>query len=231
MPKDHLTPEHHAAAARLAEWLARGGGVPFKASDSIDSLVRGYVDDLNRDFLDVLDGNTSAPAAARSHRLSIGLLAEPAYDAGMQDGGADPDEKDDTDEAAISDWETEQNSHVADLWDAVKQLRQDRKQLTPDEYTARQLTINNRIGQWGESLRNLYSLAKANAQKNKTVIWHYGDTDHCDTCQELNGQRHRLKWFLDKGYIPQENGSDTLDCHGYHCQCHLDDMNGEQVMP
>lgn len=231
MPKDHLTPEHHAAAARLAEWLAHGGGVPFKATDSIDSLVRGYVDDLSSAFLDVLDGARSVPAAQRGHLAMLPDLAERAYDAGLQEGGVDPADKDDQDEEAINEWVSTQSGFVAGLWADVKQLRADRKDLTPDEYAARQLTINDRIGQWGESLRNLWSLAKANAQKNKTVVWHFGDTDHCATCQELNGQKHRLKWFLDKGYIPQENGSDTLECHGYHCQCHLDDMQGEQVMP
>lgn len=215
----------NAAVELLARHMAA------KASSAIDGMIRGYLDDLNREFLDVLDGNTSTPAAARAHRLSIELLAEPAYDAGMEDGGADPDEKDDIDEAAISDWQSEQDSHVDDLWADVKQLRKDRPDLGPDDYAARQLIINNRLGQWSESLRNLYSLGKANAQKNKSVTWNYGDTDHCDTCDGLNGQRHRLKWFLDRGYIPQQNGSQTLDCHGYHCQCTLDADDGEQVMP
>lgn len=217
------------AGSAAVEYLAAQAAT--KATSEIDGLVRGYVDDLTRDFLDVLDGDTSAPAAARSHSAVLPDLAERAYDAGMTDGGADPADRDDTDEAEIADWVSTQDSQVGGLWDAVKELRADKKDLTKDEFTARQLIINDRIGQWGESLRNLYSLAKGNAQKNKSVTWHFGDTDHCDTCASLNGQRHRLKWFLDKGYIPQENGSDTLDCHGYHCQCTLDDDDGETVMP
>lgn len=203
----------------------------LKAASEIDSLIRGYVDDLNKSFLDVLDGELSVPSAGRSHHAVLPDLAERAYDAGMVEGGADPDEKDATDEEAVTDWTTAQDSQVDGLWDAVKELRGDKKDLTPNEFAARQLTINDRIGQWGESVRNLFSLGKANAQKNKTVTWHYGDTDHCDTCASLNGQRRRLKWFLDKGYIPQQNGSETLDCHGYHCQCTLDDDNDETVMP
>jgi len=227
-----LKPEHHAAARAIVDWLRGEAGTrPFKAADGIDEMVQGYIDDLTRNFLDVLDADLSVPAAARSHRLSIGLLAERAYDAGMTEGGADPDEKDDTDETAITDWETEQNSHVADLWADVKQLRKDKPDLSKDEYNARHLTINDRLAQWGESLRNLWSLAKANAQRNLSVIWHVGDTEHCVTCKGLDGQQHRLKWFLDKGYIPQENGSDTLDCNGFNCQCHLDDLKGNQVMP
>lgn len=227
-----LKPEHHAAARDLVSWLkGEAGTQPYKAAASIDAMVQGYVDDLTRYFLDVLDRGLTVPAAARGHRLSIGLLAERAYDAGMEEGGADPAEKDDTDEQAVTDWETEQNSHVADLWAAVKQLRTDRKTLGKDEYNARQLTINNRLAQWGESLRNLWSLAKANAQRNMTVVWKVGPTEHCATCAELNGQRHRLKWFLDKGYIPQENGSDMLDCHGFNCQCTLEDLKGNTVMP
>jgi len=232
MPKDHLTPEHHAAARELAQWLAgQASGLPFKATDGIDSLVQGYVDDLTRNFLDVLDGAQSIPRATRAHMALIDKNAVLGYEAGMTDGGADPAEIDDVDNAAINDWVETQDSHVSDLWADVKQLRADKPELSKDDYAARQLTINDRLAQWGESLRNLYSLGKANAQRNKSVTWHFGDTDHCDTCAKLDGQRHRLKWFLDKGYIPQENGSGTLDCHGYHCQCTLDDDNGEQVMP
>lgn len=232
MPKDHLTLQHHAAARDLAAWLAgqRGTG-PLKADGGIATLVQVYLDDLTRNALDVLDGKTSAPAAERAHRRLVDDNAEEAYDLGMTDGGADPADKDDTDEEALNGWVVTQDGFVAGLWADVKQLRADRKDLSKDDYAARLRGIMDRIGQWGDSLRNLYSLAKANAQKNKSVTWHYGDTDHCATCQSLNGQRHRLKWFLDKGYIPQENGSDTLDCRGFNCQCHLDDDKGEQVMP
>ncbi len=223
------------ARAALSELLTtarkwQAAAFPMKAS-TIDGLVRGYVDDLTRDFLDVLDGRRSIPQAENGHRNMLPDLGELAYEAGMEDGGADPAERDDVDEAAIADWVASQEPQVGGLWADIKQLRTDKKNLDEDEFAARQLTINDRIGQWGESLRNLYSLAKANAQKNVSVTWEFGDTDHCDTCQSLNGQRHRLKWFLDKGYIPQENGSQTLDCHGFHCQCELVDDEGNTVMP
>ncbi len=210
------------------QWQA--AAFPQKAGD-IDGLVQTYIDDLTRDFLNVLDGALSVPRATNSHRTMLPDLAEQAYDFGMVDGGAQLADKDDTDEAAINDWVSGQDSQVGGLWDDIKQLRTDKKTLSPDDFAARQLTINDRISQWGASLRNLYSLAKANAQRKVMVTWHYGDTDHCATCQSLNGQRHKLGWFLDNGYIPQENGSDTLDCHGFNCQCELVNDDGETIMP
>jgi len=221
-----VSPAHHKAALAVAAIVA--GMV--KAS-GIDALVRGYVDDLTRNFLDVLDGKLSMPAAVKQHHLFLNELAEQAYDLGMTDGGADPAEKDDTDEAAIADWNIGQDGQVQGLWADAKQLRADKGELSKDEFEARHSALMDRLAQWGDSLRNLYSLAKGNAQKNQMVTWHFGDTDHCDTCAKLDGQRHRLSWFLDKGYIPQENGSETLDCHGFHCQCTLTNDKGEQVMP
>jgi hypothetical protein len=204
----------------------------LKAASEIDSLIRGYVDDLTRNFLDVLDGAMSVPAAVRAHQRYIDTLAEQAYDAGMTDGGADPAEKDSADEETFNAWIVEQDSHIEGLWDAVKQLRKEAGDLTTDEYNARQLAINDRIGQWGESLRNLYSLAKANAQRNLSVTWALGATEmHCETCAGLDGQRHRLKWFIDKGLIPQQNGSQTLQCGGWRCDCTLSDDSGNQIMP
>jgi hypothetical protein len=223
-----LTPEHQHAARQAAAVVAQF--IKASASD-IDSLIRGYVDDLNSNFLDVLDGGMSAPAAVRDHQRMIDTLAEQAYDIGMTDGGADPADKDSEDEDTFNGWVVQQDAYIGGFWDGVRQLRKDRKDMTDEDYAAGQLTLNNRIGMWGDSLRNLYSLAKANAQKNMSVTWHFGDTDHCATCASLDGQRHRLKWFLDKGYIPQENGSDTLDCHGFNCQCTLENDDGDVIMP
>lgn len=228
-----ISSAHRKAALAVAALVA---GM-LKAS-VIDGLVRGYVDDLTRNFLDVLDGKLSTPTAVKLHHSFLEQLAERAYDAGMTDGGADPADKDAADEAAVADWTAGEDGHVADLWADVKQLRADKKNLSPEDYAARQLTINDRLAQWGESLRNLYSLAKANAKRKVMGTWKLGQTEqHCQThgdtmgCAQLNGQRHRLGWFLDNGYIPQENGSETLTCGGWKCECTIQDDSGKVLMP
>lgn len=221
--------------AAAKEWNDAALNTPVSvkaAAEGIDAMVQGYVDDLTKNFLDVLDGGMSVPAAVRGHHLFVTTLADRAYDAGMEEGGADPDDKDDADEAAVNDWTSTQEGAIGGLWDDVKQLRKDKPDLDKDEYAARQLTINDRLGQWGESLRNLYSLAKAMAQKNKSGTWKLGATEqHCGTCAELDGQTHRLSWYLKKGYIPQQNGSATLECGGWHCDCTIEAEDGTVLLP
>ena len=87
-PRDELRRLLHLAEVTLA---ARMRGT-VKASE-IDGLVRGYVDDLTRDFLDVLDGQRSVPQAENGHRNMLPDVGELAYEAGMTDGGADPYER------------------------------------------------------------------------------------------------------------------------------------------
>jgi hypothetical protein len=35
---------------------------------------------------------------------------------------------------------------------------------------------------------------------------------------------------LDKGYIPQQPGSETLACGGWNCDCQIVDDDGERLL-
>ena len=223
------------AVSSLDLWLrGQAGNVPYKATpEGIDAMVQGYVDDLTRDFLDVLDGHRSVPKSERGHRGYVEQLAEPAYDAGMTDGGADPADKDDTDEAAINDWVSTQEQAIGGLWDDIKQLRTDEihshGQMSKDEYAARQLTINDRIALWGQSLRLLYADAKARAQKDAVVHWVLGEAEHCEDCLAYAELKpHRMSWWQDQGRMPQ---SRDLACHGFNCACSLQNRDGDVLYP
>ena len=90
--------------------------------------------------------------------------------------------------------------------------------------------LDNRIDFWTRSIEAAGAQGVASAQANAMGTWVYGDTDHCSTCLKLNGQRHRVKWFVSKGYIPREPGSDTLECNGFRCQCRVVDDKGKQLL-
>jgi hypothetical protein len=199
---------------------------------SVNDVVTGYRDDLTRDFLDVLDGRISLPEAERRHYRYIARDAEAAYIEGLAAGGVGADDLDDDDRAAIDAWEAGQRAYVGGLWEAVGDYRKARRGMERAERDAGQRAIQERIGLWAGALRDLSGLGKASALANMLVTWQLGATElHCRVCNRLDGQRHRLKWFTGRGYIPQENGSEKLDCGGWRCLCTLRDTKGKVILP
>lgn len=67
-----------------------------------------------------------------------------------------------------------------------------------------------------KSIMPIYNEGIMSADKNGTYTWVYGDTEHCADCKRLNGQVHRLRNWISRGWIPQ---SDKLECKGFYCKC------------
>lgn len=99
------------------------------------------------------------------------------------------------------------------------------KEYPPAELEAE---ATRRAEAYGASLNAVGIEGKLRGLKNQSLTWHYGDTDHCDTCASLNGQRHTARWYLNRDYIPGKPGC-ALTCGGYNCQCYLTDKDGNVV--
>jgi hypothetical protein len=129
---------------------------------------------------------------------------------GLEDGGVKTTDADgvvmplEPDEQAIYDnWLIEQSAYLADF---AKTLT---KGAEPD--------ADFKAGLWAnKSIMPIYNEGIMSADKNGTYMWVYGDTEHCPDCLRLNGQVHRLRNFISRGWIPQ---SDKLACKGFFCKC------------
>jgi hypothetical protein len=211
------SPAHKTAALLVALRLAA-----LAAQKSVNEVVRGYDDALTRFAFDVLGGRMGPVDFRRAHKELLRAVALEAYSEGLREGGVD-EPPDDDDRATVRGWLDEQVGHVNDFaaWLAGGD---------PRNSEAKRRELADRVALWVQALDNLGGLGRAAALANTMVTWRVGDTEHCDTCQELNGQRHRLKWFTSKGYVPREIGSDTLECGGYHCMCQLVNDKGERIL-
>jgi hypothetical protein len=70
-----------------------------------------------------------------------------------------------------------------------------------------------------KSLRAAYQLGRVSADRNGMYEWVLGATEeHCRTCLRLNGQRHRLREWHIRGWLP---GDPKLECKGFNCDCKL----------
>lgn len=197
---------------------------------TVAKRVDDYEVDLSEMVVDVLNGDAAASKLGAKLRALIRRAApEMGLEALEEAGSGDPAaDYDDAVTAIVDGW-------IADQLDYVDGFVADTGAATRanagDEWEARQASIIDRVTLWAGSLANLGAKVKADYLANKPGTWVYGDTDHCDTCQKLNGQRHRLRWFTERGFIPQQNGSETLECGGWRCQCTIVDDEGNQLLP
>jgi hypothetical protein len=208
--------------AIAADALKQMAAILNVTSKSVDEIVAEYDNTLTANVRRGFRGQTDERELAAAHRDMIRAFAPQAYYEGLRQGGVEQDEADDDDRATIKDWIGEQLSHVRGFAEAVMDAKRDK---------ALQDAVYARLDQWLRALQSLGNLGYASAQKNAMGIWEYGATEHCATCAQLNGKRHRLKWYLQKGYIPREPGSQTLDCGGWECQCQIIADNGRVLLP
>lgn len=210
--------------ARAAIALTRAATVlaTYKAEpQGVEGYVAEYDNLLTALIRKAWRGDITAGEMAAEHRRILKNLAPGCYYAGIQDGGVDQSEADETDRQTIADWTTEQSSHTLDFAKAARDAGKDK---------AARDAVKARADMWLAAMLALGNLGRASAQANAMGEWIVGPTEHCSTCAKLNGQRHRVKWFVSKGYIPREPGSDTLECNGFRCQCRVVDDKGKQLL-
>jgi hypothetical protein len=123
----------------------------------------------------------------------------------MEESGIQDAEMDIEDRAFYSSWLTTQSNYVTDFARTLP--------IDPVFDPQARATM-----WWNKSVMGMYQYGKVSADKNGLYMWVYGDTEHCDTCLRLNGQKHRLKDWYRKGLMPK---SDRLACKGYFCACSL----------
>jgi len=205
------------------------GADAIMALKSVNEVLREYEDLLTRYVIDAANGNMSAGEMSRAHKSALKRIAPQAYDEGLREGGvSDPEaERDEGDDETIDDWVKDQSSYTLDFASAAAEV----SKLKGDEKTEARRAVLDRVVDWVNALRTLANKGFASAKENMTVTWEYGDTEHCDTCQSLNGKTRRLKWFTARGYYPREPGSPTLACSGFKCLCKIVDAKGRQVLP
>lgn len=171
-----------------------------------------------RDYLDGTDRATSYKTAFK--RNMVEAFAS-AVENGVLDGGGELPLEGDED-ALLTAAQSAELGNIDSLFDTLKDLR-DIGEVSPDA------EAQARADGYTSTLNGLYNQAVLMAMKNKMVTFEGDDgVNSCETCQWLQGQRHRASWFVDNGYVPP-NG-ENIDCApGGHCKHKLVDDDGNEV--
>jgi hypothetical protein len=133
-----------------------------------------------------------------------------AWNEGMRLNELDPSEMTDEQFAILQDI-------IASEYTYVDQFAAD---VASGNYTLPQLQA--RAGVWANRYNDVVNQAKLETADLKDKYeWVYGDTEHCDTCAQLNGLVATAKEWEIAGIKPQSPPNDRLSCGGWRCKCEL----------
>lgn len=167
-----------------------------------------FVDDVAAAISDAASGEISKAAFAIRMRAALSKYGKAAYLDGLEDGGVETSTLEGKDSDMFAAILAAQSAFVTDARAGITDFGGD---------------ADARAQMWGnKSLQLFYDAGLMSSDKNGMYEWVYGDTEHCDDCRRLNGQKHRLKEWSDH-VMPK---SSDLKCHGYNCQCELKKTTG-----
>lgn len=168
--------------------------------------------DFEGDFEDLLASARGDEIRRKNFgRELMGLIekyTERAYRDGLVDGGVGDAALDDEDMDALNAVILDQRSYVRGFTD----------KLYGGEGVSDELASQKPAMWWNKSVYPSYLKGLQSAAKNAYFEWVYGDTEHCKTCQALNGQVHRMRDYTKSGWLPK---AEKLACGGFQCACSL----------
>lgn len=182
--------------------------------DSRQKAIQATILNFESDFADLVKGRIDGDITAnRFNTIAMAQLRKyglAAFRDGLNEGGVnttdstgapialEPDEQ-----AAYEGWLLEQSAYVSAFNKTLS------KGATPDAIAKASLWAN-------KSIMPIYTEGVISADKNGMYQWVVGNTEHCEDCLRLNGQVHRLRNYVSRGWVPQAS---KLQCGGWRCQC------------
>lgn len=177
---------------------------------AIDDTISAFVGEIQAAMQDGLDKVTSKQGTAARIRGAITRYGKSAYIDGLEDGGVDASEFDDSDQLKVSDIAVHDTQFVSDL---VNEIYSD---------TGMRMTPETRAPLWAKTLNEFYYAGMESADRNGMYTF-VGDDgkESCSTCQRLKGVTHRMKWWVSNQLRPGVD-VDNFECKAYNCQHYLE---------
>ena len=191
----------------------------IKAAD-IGAINAFYHDAISEVLISYFDGGSLAASRNAFKRAATEAFGE-AFEAGWVEGGGELP----FDGEALT-WF---NERLAQEMVFIEGLFQEAKELKKDPEFDYFAWATSHADSYTRTLASIYNHAALIVGNNRVVEWRLGATEkHCRDCAKLDGQRHKISWFMDRNYIPHTPGSST-ECQGYNCDCKLIDRNGDEI--
>lgn len=180
----------------------------------IDDTTVAFVDEIASAMQDGIDRAVTKASTAARIRGAITRYGKLAYQDGLEDGGVDDTELDEDDKLKIADIAVYDTQYVTDLVNEI--YSEAGMSGTPE----------SRAPLWGnKTLQTFYYAGIESADRNGMYLFTGTDgKESCPTCTRLAGEKHRMKWWVDKELRPGVD-TDNFECGGYNCQHYLEKVS------
>jgi hypothetical protein len=176
----------------------------------IDATTDEFIQEMTAIIQDGVDGTITKAGCAARIRGAIQRYGKSAYLDGMEHGGVDASEADEDDLRTIGDIAVHDTQYVTNL---VNEIYSDKGLAMSPE---------SRAQMWMSTTDEFYYAGIASADKNGMYSFEGDDgNESCATCQRLKGQKHRMKWWIEKELRPVVD-HDSFECGGWRCQHYLE---------
>ena len=191
----------------------------LKAAD-IGDINAGYHDAISEALISYFDGGSLAASRNAFKRAATEAFGD-AFEAGWLEGGGELP----FDGEALS-WF---NARLEQEMGFIEGLFQEAKELKKDPDADYFAWATSHADSYTRTLASVYNQAALMVGNNRVVQWVLGNTEkHCKDCAKLDGQRHKISWFMDRNFIPRTPGA-SMECQGYNCDCKIIDRNGDEI--
>jgi hypothetical protein len=192
----------------------------MKAEGDLAAVNKAYNDSILRAMIAFFEGGTIAKSRNDFKRAMIQAFGD-AFDLGFTEHGGIlpiPDEDIGWLEARLN-----QEAGYIDM------LFQEARQLHKEEDFDFFSWATMHAGNYVNTLREIYNVGSLSAQKDRAVTFLGDDgAESCKDCQKLKGKRHKISWFVGRGFVPPHGRG--LECHpGRRCMHYLQDDDGKRV--
>lgn len=174
-----------------------------------------YQRQLWRASLDFYRGDIDAFQFVDDFTTSITEQLTRAWNEGARQVNVDPRAMEDDDLQKLQDIIDSEYNFVEGIAGDIEQASIDKMSI--EDFRTR---FRGRIDIWSNRYQEVVNTSVQHFSKNRQkLIWNYGDTMHCETCQALNGiVAYAFEWE-EAGFHPQEPPNDLLACGGWRCGC------------
>ncbi len=170
-------------------------------SKEYDATKSAFVEDVAALFADAQDGGINKTTFKARLRSSINTYGKAAYLDGLEQGGVDASEYDETDSSNFADVLASQSQYVSSVADQFY--------TSETGFTG---SVDTKAGLWASTLNEFYYKAVESADKNGMYSFEGDDgKENCSTCYGLKGKSHRMSWWVEKELRP------GVDHHNFEC--------------
>ncbi len=139
-----------------------------------------------------------------------------AWHEGMRENDLDPIEE------MEPEWQEMLDTIILNEYDYVDQFAHDitQRSLETGGDQTQWDDLLSRARLWANRYNDVVNQAIL-ATKEQKLMWVFGDTEHCSTCESLNGIVAWTHEWDEAGVRPQNPPNGQLECGGWRCQCSL----------